>query len=102
MGSGTNMEHQIKGLGAAIGKLTPTDREALIQMIREYLTTKGITLGNPEVKKDETERKGWDGSIKGKKTDTEIQAERAALLMKAQIKREAMRKEYVGHVTLMK
>ena len=102
MGTGTDMEHQIKGIGMAIGKLTPTDREALIKMIREYLTAKGITLGAPEVKKDETERKGWDGSIKGKKTDTEIQAERAALLAKAKAKRETMRKEYVGHVTLMK
>ena len=102
MGSGTDTEHQIQGIGMAIGKLTPTDRDALIKMIREYLVSKGITLGAPEVKKDETERKGWDGSIKGNKTVTEIQAERATLLAKAKAKREAMRKEYVGHVTLMK
>ena len=71
-------------------------------MIQEYFVSKGLTLGDPEVKKDETERKGWDGSIKGKKTDTEIQTDRAALLEAAKTKREAMRKEYVGHVTLMK
>ena len=102
MGSGADMEHQIQGLGMAIGKLTPTDRDTLIKMIREYLTTKGLTLGTSEVKTNEAERKGWDGSVKGKKTATEIQAERASLLAKAKAKREEMRKEYVGHVTLMK
>lgn len=102
MGTGTDMEDPMHNLSMAIGRLTPTDRDTLIKMIREYLTSKGLTLGAPEVKKDETERKGWDGSIKGKKTDTEIQTERSALLAKAKEKREAMRKEYVGHVTLMK
>ncbi len=102
MESGADKEHQIQGLGMAISRLTPTDRDTLVKMIREYLTSKGLTLGAPEVKKNETERKGWDGSIKGKKTDTEIQAERAALIAKREAKREAMRKEYAGHVTLMK
>ena len=40
MGNGSDMEHQIQGIGMAIGKLTPTDRDALIKMIREYLTAK--------------------------------------------------------------
>ncbi|MBC7504081.1 hypothetical protein H7169_03845 [Candidatus Gracilibacteria bacterium] len=102
MGSGKDMADQMHGLNIAIGKLTPADRDTLVKMIREYLTSKGITIGAPEVKKDETERKGWDGSIKGKKTDTETQTDRATLLEKAKAKREAMKKEYVGNVTLMK
>jgi 2'-5' RNA ligase len=61
-----------------------------------------VTLGAPEVKNTDAERKGWDGSVKGKKTATEIQADRKAALEKAKAKREAMRKNYVGHVTLIK
>lgn len=102
MGSGADMEHEMKWLALALGKLTVEQRSELQKMIRAYLTSKWVTLGTSEVQNTDAQRKGWDGSIKGNKTATEIQAERKAALEKAKAKREEMRKNYVGHVTLIK
>jgi hypothetical protein len=53
MGSGAEMNNPGQGLMLAIGKLSPTDRETLVKMIREYLTSKGIDLAQFAEKREE-------------------------------------------------
>lgn len=51
MGSGMNQES--KGLMLAIGTLSPTDRETLLKMIKDYLVSKGIDPAKYAEKRDE-------------------------------------------------
>ncbi len=52
IGSGAVAEHPMEGIGMAIGKLTPADRDTLVKMIREYLVSKGVDLAGFADKKD--------------------------------------------------
>jgi hypothetical protein len=101
-GSGADIEREMKWLALALGKLTPEQRIELRKMIREYLTSKWVTIETPEVKNTDSERKGWDGSVKWNKATQEVSTDRKAAIEKAKAKREEMRKNYVGHVTLIK
>ena len=40
----TGSEENFRGLSEGIGKLSPTDREALAKIIRDFLLSKGITI----------------------------------------------------------
>lgn len=50
--TGAVREAEMKSLGMAIGKLTPTQRMELMKMIRNYLESKGVKNQNPEDKKN--------------------------------------------------
>lgn len=88
VGSGAIMETEMKNLFMAIGKLTPVQRAELMKMIRNYLESKGVKNTNPDVKKEISERKGWDGSIKWKLTQEEIQTNQQALQEKIKALKE--------------
>jgi hypothetical protein len=47
MGSGTMDRPEGGGLMMAVGKLTPAERLELMKIIRTYLESKGVTVGNP-------------------------------------------------------
>jgi hypothetical protein len=53
MGSGAQDRPDGQGLGMAMDQLSPTDRAILDQMIRDYLTSKGIDPAKFAAKKDE-------------------------------------------------
>ena len=78
MGSG--MERDGKGLMLAIGALSPTDRQALMKMIRDYLVSKGIDLTKYAEKRDEMKdmKKDMHEEVKEMKKATreEIQKKR--------------------------
>ena len=97
MGSGTEMDHPTEGIGMAIGKLSPTDRDALLKMIREYLTAKGVNLTEFADKKDEVKevKKESKTEIKEVKKEarTEIKTIRTTTQNTAKMKREEMRKK---------
>lgn len=101
VGSGAMMETEIKNLFVAMGKLTPVQRAELMKIIRNYLESKGTKNTNPDVKKEISERKGWDGSVKWKLPQKEIQTNQQALQEKIKALKEKQ-KQYTGHVTLMK
>jgi hypothetical protein len=91
-GSGADIEREIKGLMLAIGKLTPTDRDTLIRMIREYLTIKGIDLAQFAEKRAEIKE------VK-KETQTAITEIRNTTQDAARAKREEMRKKIIENRT---
>ena len=97
MGSGAVAEHPMEGIGMAIGKLTPADREALIKMIREYLVSKGVDLAGFADKKDAIKdmKKETKTEIKEVKKEarTEIKTIRTTTQNTAKMKREEMRKK---------
>ena len=78
MGSG--MERDGKGLMLAIGALSPTDRQALMKLIRDYLVSKGIDLTKYAEKRDEMKdmKKDMHDEVKEMKKATreEIQKKR--------------------------
>jgi ElaB/YqjD/DUF883 family membrane-anchored ribosome-binding protein len=53
MGSGAQDRPDGQGLGMAMAQLSPTDRATLDQMIRDYLTSKGIDPAKYAEKKEE-------------------------------------------------
>lgn len=83
-GSGGQAEHEWKGLGLAIGALAPADREALVKIIKDYLTSKGIDPAKYAEKRDEMKE------IK-KEAHQEIKDVRQAGRDAAKAKREEMK-----------
>ncbi|NRH20804.1 hypothetical protein HOO68_02040 [Candidatus Gracilibacteria bacterium] len=106
MGTGAEiMDPEMRAITMAIVKLAPENRNELMKIIRTYLEEKGI--------QENGLKKGWDGSIKGNKTPIEIkdkheiQKEKIKTLREKQKEMRAKlssenKKNYVGHVTLMK
>ena len=62
--TGALIDANMRALHADMAKLTPEQKIGLTKLIREYLITQGITPSTPELKVNDAERKGWDGSIK--------------------------------------
>lgn len=48
---------ELHGLHLALGKLSPADRAELIKLIRNFLTSKGVSLPTEQVKEVKQERK---------------------------------------------
>jgi hypothetical protein len=86
MGSGAEMNNAGQGLMLAIGHLSLADREILVKMIREYLTTKGIDLSKYAEKREEIKE------VK-KEARTEIKEIRNTAQDAARAKREEMRRK---------
>ena len=80
----------------AIGRLSPADRDTLIKMIREYLTSKGIDLAGFADKKDEIKEVKkeikTDNKEMKQEARTEIKTIRNATQDAMRMKREEMRK----------
>ncbi len=87
----------MEGIGMAIGKLSPADRDALIKMIREYLTAKGVNLTEFADKKDEVKEVKNETKIEikevKKEARTEVKTIRNTVQNTAKTKREEMRKK---------
>lgn len=78
MGSGASLEQEMKWLQLAMGKLTPEQRKELLKLIRDYLTSKGVTTPSnnennggkrpvmPLVKKMMENKKEWEKTGSGK------------------------------------
>lgn len=99
--TGAVREAEMKSLGMAIGKLTPTQRMELMKMIRNYLESKGVKNQNPEDKKESSTNKDEDSNKKIPLTREEILANQQALQEKVRAMKEKQ-KEYTGHITLNK
>jgi pyruvate/oxaloacetate carboxyltransferase len=95
MRSDAEMSHPLEGIAMAIAQLSPTDRETLVKMIREYLTSKGVDLTKYAEKREEIrdikkETRDDTKEIK-KESKTEIIAIRTKAQESLRIKREEMR-----------
>jgi endo-beta-N-acetylglucosaminidase D len=105
------------GLIGAISRLTPEERTELGKIMNTYIESKGITIISPPATSIDSWSWGASNSsskknsgtndgkvVLPKRTPAQIQIDRAAV--KAKVKalstNNEERKEYVGHVTLMK
>lgn len=107
-GSGVNLERDSKGLMLAIGQLSPADRETLVKMIKDYLASKGIDPAKYAEMRDEKKdmKKDTREAVKDMRDTTREEIKKKKEEMQAKIKDmkdlKEGRKEYIGHVTLMK
>lgn len=84
MGTGAMMNGEIQSLHMAMGKLSSTDKETLIKMIKDFLTSKGISITPParqEIKEIRKEAKEEIKEIR-KNTRDALKAKRDALKAK--------------------
>jgi Spy/CpxP family protein refolding chaperone len=89
----------MKGLHLAMGKLTPEQRAELVELIRDYLSSKGITIP-AEIKEQRDAIKKEIKDLR-KQTREEIRDKRTDMRVKVKELREK-KKEYTGHVSIMK
>jgi hypothetical protein len=87
------MEKKWKGLGLAIGQLTPTDRDALLKTITDFLTSKGIDPAKYAEKRDEIKEVRKETRVEIKEGKEELKDTRKKLREDAKAKREEMREK---------
>ncbi len=127
MGSGSMMGHEMKSLHMAVQQLSPTDHAALMKMIKEYLVSKGIDPAKyadmrdeirevkqesreemKEMRKDNQEemkmkRDEMRGKVKDIRSHGKVNVQDISITrMESTNTGSEEKKEYVGHVTLIK